>query len=129
MHTGAAESGGNFTGAGEKVGSVLGICVDATEEETKKIAKTILEKKGIKYKNLSIEKGSEAEKYLRSVMTFSTTLLLDREGDIIGEPIVGSIRRKEPMRCCGAWTPSFRRNRRPCRRRQNEHSGKTCKLC
>lgn len=24
-------------------------------------------------------------------MTFSTTLLLDREGDIIGEPIVGSI--------------------------------------
>ena len=70
---------------------MLGICVDATEEETKKIAKTILEKKGIKYKNLSIEKGSEAEKYLRSVMTFSTTLLLDREGDIIGEPIVGSI--------------------------------------
>lgn len=76
---------------GEKGGSVLGICVDATEEETRELAKAILEKKGVKYKNLSIEEGSEAEKYLHSVTAFPTTLLLDQEGNIVGDPIVGSI--------------------------------------
>ncbi|WP_279287561.1 hypothetical protein [Oribacterium sp. oral taxon 102] len=41
MHTGDAESGGNFTGAGEKGGSVLGICVDvivSKESETMQTA-------------------------------------------------------------------------------------------
>ena len=44
-----------------------------------------------KYTNLSLDSNSEAGKYATSIMAFPTTIVLDRNGNIIGEPIMGGI--------------------------------------
>ena len=41
--------------------------------------------------NLSLDSNSEAGKYATSIMAFPTTIVLDRNGNIIGEPIMGGI--------------------------------------
>lgn len=46
---------------------------------------------GCKYTNLSLDSNSEAGKYATSIMAFPTTIVLDRNGNIIGEPIMGGI--------------------------------------
>ena len=48
-------------------------------------------KQGAKYTNLSLDSNSEAGKYATSIMAFPTTIVLDRNGNIIGEPIMGGI--------------------------------------
>ena len=45
----------------------------------------------LKYTNLSLDSNSEAGKYATSIMAFPTTIVLDRNGNIIGEPIMGGI--------------------------------------
>ena len=56
-----------------------------------KEAASILESQGAKYRNLSIDSDSAAGKYASDIMAFPTTILVDRNGNIVGEPMLGGI--------------------------------------
>ena len=56
-----------------------------------KEASAILESQGAKYRNLSIDSSSNAGKYASDIMAFPTTILVDRNGNIVGDPILGGI--------------------------------------
>ena len=48
-------------------------------------------KQGADYTNLSLDSDSEAGKYATNIMAFPTTVLVDRNGNIVGDPIMGGI--------------------------------------
>ncbi|MDQ9745168.1 hypothetical protein RFY98_01135, partial [Acinetobacter baumannii] len=56
----------------------------------------ILAKQGATYRNLFIT-GGEAQDYVNNIFAFPTTLLVDKNGNIIGEPITGSIEDEQKM--------------------------------
>lgn len=78
-------------------GQVIGINSEAKlgDEDTIKEAKKILKKQGAKYKNITINKDSELEKYTETIMSYPTSILVDSEGNIVGDPIIGAIDKKE----------------------------------
>ena len=77
---------------------VIGINTGASEKNQLKEAKEILKKQGVKYKNLRLDPESELGKYASNIMTYPKTLLVDKEGNIIGDPIMGSVDSKESMK-------------------------------
>ena len=56
-----------------------------------KEAAAVLESQGAAYRNLSIDSASDAGKYASDIMAFPTTILVDRNGNIVGDPILGGI--------------------------------------
>ena len=58
-------------------------------------AKNILTKKGVTYKNVWFDSKSEAGKFTSGLYTFPTTYVVDKNGNIVGEPIVGAITGKK----------------------------------
>ena len=58
-------------------------------------ASAILESQGAKYRNLSIDSSSNAGKYASDIMAFPTTILVDRNGNIVGDPMLGGIDNKD----------------------------------
>ena len=60
-----------------------------------KEAASVLESQGVKYRNLSIDSSSAAGKYASEIMAFPTTILVDRNGNIVGEPMLGGIDNKD----------------------------------
>ena len=78
-------------------GQVIGINSEAKlgNEDTIKEAKKILKKQGAKYKNITINKDRELEKYTETIMSYPTSILVDSEGNIVGDPIIGAIDKKE----------------------------------
>ena len=74
-------------------GEVIGINTETFDgnEAAMKEAASILESQGAKYRNLSIDSSSEAGKYASDIMAFPTTILVDRNGNIVGDPILGGI--------------------------------------
>lgn len=60
-----------------------------------KEASAILESQGAKYRNLSIDSSSNAGKYASDIMAFPTTILVDRNGNIVGDPMLGGIDNKD----------------------------------
>ena len=56
-----------------------------------KEAKKILESQGAKYRNFALDANSDAGKYASEIMAFPTTILVDRKGNVVGEPMVGGI--------------------------------------
>ena len=77
----------------EMGGEVVGINVDTLDDNQDGIkeAKEILEAQGASYKNLTFASDSAAGKYARTIMAFPTTVLVDKDGNIIGEPFMGGI--------------------------------------
>lgn len=74
-------------------GEVVGInteTFDANKDAIKEAA-SVLESQGAKYRNLSIDSDSAAGKYASDIMAFPTTILVDRNGNIVGEPMLGGI--------------------------------------
>ena len=59
------------------------------------VASAILESQGAKYRNLSIDSSSNAGKYASDIMAFPTTILVDRNGNIVGDPMLGGIDNKD----------------------------------
>lgn len=53
------------------------------------------ESQGAKYRNLSIDSSSNADKYASDIMAFPTTILVDRNGNIVGDPMLGGIDNKD----------------------------------
>ena len=74
-------------------GEVVGVNTDTFDgkESTIKEAKKILESQGVKYRNFALDANSDEGKYASEIMAFPTTILVDRKGDVVGEPMVGGI--------------------------------------
>ena len=77
----------------EMGGEVIGINTETFDgnEDAIKEAKEILESQGANYRNLSISSDSDAGKYASEIMAFPTTILVDRNGNIVGDPMLGGI--------------------------------------
>ena len=58
--------------------------------ESKK-RKKILKAQGASYKNLTFDSDSTVGKYAGNIMAFPTTVLVDKDGNIVGEPLMGGI--------------------------------------
>ncbi len=74
-------------------GEVIGINTETFDgnETAIKEAAAVLESQGAKYRNLSIDASSDAGKYASDIMAFPTTILVDRNGNIVGDPMLGGI--------------------------------------
>lgn len=77
----------------EMGGEVIGINTETFDgnEAAIKDAAAILESQGAAYRNFSIDSDSDAGKYAANIMAFPTTILVDRNGNIVGEPLLGGI--------------------------------------
>ena len=58
-------------------------------------AKDVLSKKGVTYKNIWFKSDSEAGKFTSNLYSFPTTYVIDQNGNIVGEPIMGGINSAE----------------------------------
>lgn len=74
-------------------GEVVGINADTLDDNQDGIkeAKEILKAQGASYKNLTFDSDSTVGKYFSNIMAFPTTVLVDKEGNIVGEPLMGGI--------------------------------------
>mgnify|MGYP000451870703 CR=1 FL=1 len=74
-------------------GEVVGINIETFDGNKTAIkeAASVLESQGAKYRNLSIDSSSDAGKYASNIMAFPTTILVDRNGNIVGDPMLGGI--------------------------------------
>ena len=83
----------------EKGGAVVGINVETLDEneDTIAAAKEIMKKQGASYQNIYFDSDSEAGKLALSVMSFPTSVLIDSEGNIVGDVIVGGLDNEKTM--------------------------------
>ena len=83
-----------------KGGAVIGINADTIGGDESMImeARRILEKKGAMYQNIYFPVESEAGQLTYSITAFPTTVVVDRSGRIIGEPILGGINNEAQMK-------------------------------
>lgn len=74
-------------------GEVVGINTETFDGNESAIeeAKKVLKSQGAKYRNLSLTSDSDAGKYASNIMAFPTTVLVDRNGNIIGEQFMGGV--------------------------------------
>ena len=81
----------------EKGGAVVGINSFTLDGDKTAIsdAKDILTKKGVSYKNIWFDAKSEAGKFTSGLYSYPTTYVVDKNGNIVGEPIVGAITTKK----------------------------------
>ena len=79
----------------EMGGEVVGINTDTLDnnEAGIKEAKEILKAQGASYKNLTFDSNSTVGNYAGkgNIMAFPTTVLVDKDGNIVGEPFMGGI--------------------------------------
>ena len=80
----------------EKGGQVVGINTFTLDGDKTAIseAKDILSKKGVTYKNIWFDSNSDAGKFTSGIFSYPTTYVVDKNGNIVGEPIVGAITEK-----------------------------------
>ena len=83
-----------------KGGAVIGINADTIGGDESMImeARSILEKKGAMYQNIYFPVESEAGQLTYSITAFPTTVVVDRSGRIIDEPILGGINNEVQMK-------------------------------
>ena len=81
----------------EKNGAVVGINSFTLDGDKSAIseAKDILAKKGASYKNIWFDSKSEAGKFTSGLYSYPTTYVVDGNGNIVGEPIIGAITGKK----------------------------------
>ena len=81
----------------EKGGSLIGVNTFTLDGDETAIseAKDVLAKKGATYQNVYFDSDSEAGKFTTNIFAYPTTYVVDRSGNIVGEPIVGAITEKK----------------------------------
>ena len=81
----------------EKGGSLIGVNTFTLDGDEAAIseAKDVLAKKGATYQNIYFGSGGDAGKFVENVFAYPTTYVVDRNGNIVGEPIVGAITEKK----------------------------------
>ena len=77
----------------EMGGEVVGINTDTLDDNQDGIkeAKEIMKAQGASYKNLTFDSDSTVGKYAGNIMAFPTTVLVDKDGNIVGNPLMGGI--------------------------------------
>ena len=83
----------------EKGGELIGInsfTLDGGEKEVAE-AKDVLSKAGATYRNVYFASDGEAGRLTTSVYAYPTTYVVDRNGNIVGQPIVGAITSKKQL--------------------------------
>ena len=80
----------------EKGGSLIGVNTFTLDGDEKAIAeaKDVLAKKGATYQNVYFASDGEAGKFTASIFAYPTTYVVDRNGNIVGDPIVGAVTEK-----------------------------------
>ena len=81
----------------EKGGSLIGVNTFTLDGDETAIseAKEVLAKKGATYQNIYFGSDGDAGKFMENVFAYPTTYVVDRSGNIVGEPIVGAITEKK----------------------------------
>ena len=81
----------------EKGGTLIGVNTFTLDGDEAAIsdAKDVLAKKGATYQNVYFDSDSEAGKFTTNIFAYPTTYVVDRSGNIVGEPIVGAITEKK----------------------------------
>ena len=81
----------------EKGGTLIGVNTFTLDGDEAAIsdAKDVLAKKGATYQNVYFDSDSEAGKFTANIFAYPTTYVVDRSGNIVGEPIVGAITEKK----------------------------------
>ena len=80
----------------EKGGALIGVntfTLDGNEAAISE-AKDVLAKKGATYQNVYFDSDGEAGKFTTNIFAYPTTYVVDRSGNIVGDPIVGAITEK-----------------------------------
>ncbi len=81
----------------EKGGSLIGVNTFTLDGDETAIseAKDVLAKKGATYQNVYFASDGEAGKFTDNIFAYPTTYVVDRNGNIVGDPIVGAITEKK----------------------------------
>ena len=81
----------------EKGGSLIGVNTFTLDGDEAAIseAKDVLAKKGASYQNVYFDSDGEAGKFTTNIFAYPTTYVVDRSGNIVGDPIVGAITEKK----------------------------------
>ena len=77
----------------DKGGALIGVNAFTLDGDETAIAdaKDVLAKKGATYQNVYFDSSSPAGAFTANIFAFPTTYVVDRNGNIVGEPIVGAI--------------------------------------
>lgn len=77
----------------EKGGALIGVNTFTLDGDKAAIAdaKDVLTKKGATYQNVYFDSDGEAGKFTTNIFAYPTTYVVDRSGNIVGEPIVGAV--------------------------------------
>ena len=77
----------------EQGGELIGVNTETLDGNADAIAtaKKILESKGVTYRNIYFDSSSEAASFALNIMAFPTTYVFDRNGNVVGEPLLGGI--------------------------------------
>ena len=80
----------------EKGGALIGVNTFTLggDEAAISEAKDVLAKKGVTYQNVYFDSDGEAGKFTTNIFAYPTTYVVDRNGNIVGDPIVGAITEK-----------------------------------
>ena len=81
----------------EKGGTLIGVNTFTLDGDETAIseAKDVLTKKGATYQNVYFASDGEAGKFTTNIFAYPTTYVVDRSGNIVGDPIVGAITEKK----------------------------------
>ena len=81
----------------KKGGALIGVNTFTLDGDEAAIseAKDVLAKKGATYQNVYFASDGEAGKFTTNIFAYPTTYVVDRSGNIVGDPIVGAITEKK----------------------------------
>ena len=81
----------------KKGGALIGVNAFTLDGDETAIAeaKEVLAKKGVTYQNVYFASDGEAGKFTTNIFAYPTTYVVDRNGNIVGDPIVGAITEKK----------------------------------
>ena len=81
----------------EKGGALIGVNTFTLDGDKAAIAdaKDVLAKKGATYQNIYFGSGGDVGKFVENVFAYPTTYVVDRNGNIVGDPIVGAVTEKK----------------------------------
>ena len=77
----------------KKGGTLIGVNTFTLDGDKAAIAdaKDVLAKKGATYQNIYFGSGGDVGKFVENVFAYPTTYVVDRNGNIVGDPIVGAV--------------------------------------
>ena len=83
----------------EQGGEVIGVNTETLDGNADNIAtaKKILESVGASFRNIYFDPDSEAGKFALNIMAFPTTYVFDRDGNVVGQPLLGGIDKEENL--------------------------------